>query len=221
MVVTIRVAVVDDHELVREGLRRVLENEPDLEVVWEAATATEALQLLEASRPDVVVVDLMAPPSDGLLVCRAVSRLPDVASLLLTAHRTDDVLSAAVRAEVSGFLDKKAPARDVVRSLRVVATGGTLLDAGVTAHMLERVRSGRAVGHSALLADLSNQERRLLDHLGEGLSNRQIAARMELAEKTVKNYVSNLLRKLDMRSRTEAAVFVTNLKARPEHATRG
>lgn len=213
---TIRVFLLDDHELVREGLRAVLEREPDIEVVGEAATAGDGLRGIEASRPDVALIDLILPDRDGLDVCRSVKhRIPGVACLILTAHSSDDVLLSAIRAEASGFLLKRTGATELVRSIRVVANGGSLIDPTLTARLLERLRSGQAVTSDASVLDhLSPQERRLLDLLAEGLTNRQVAIRMGLAEKTVKNYVSNLLRKLNMSSRTEAAVFVTNLRAR-------
>jgi two-component system, NarL family, response regulator DevR len=219
---TIRVVLVDDHELVREGLRAVLEREPDIEVVGEAGTAATGLREIEAARPDVALVDLMLPDSDGLDVCRELRRHhPEIACLVLAAYSNDALLLSAIRAEAAGFLLKRTPGAELVRSVRVVANGGTLIDPIVTARLLERVRSGRIEeSDDTILDTLSPQERRLLDHLSEGLTNRQVAARMNLAEKTVKNYVSNLLRKLKMSSRTEAAVFVTNLRAERERRHR-
>lgn len=210
----IRVFVLDDHELVREGLRAVLEREGDIEIVGEAGTMVDGLRLIVASRPDVALVDLSLPDGDGLDACRSVKqRLPDTACLILTSSSSDDVLLSAIRADASGFLLKRTAGAELVRSVRLVAAGGTLIDPTLTRRLLERLRTGRVDDEAAALGHLSPQERRLLDHLAEGLTNRQIAERMNLAEKTVKNYVSNLLRKLDMRTRTEAAVFVTNLRA--------
>ena len=211
----IRVFLLDDHELVREGLRAVLEREGDIEVVGESASAVAGAHGIEATRPDVALIDLRLPDGDGLDLCRTVrKRHPEVACLILTSYSNDDVLLSAIRADAAGFLLKRAGGAELVRSVRVVAGGGSLIDATVTGHLLERLRSGPPIdAKEAALRDLSPQERRLLDHLGEGLTNRQVAERMELAEKTVKNYVSNLLRKLNMSSRTEAAVFVTNLRA--------
>ncbi|MDG2028601.1 MAG: response regulator transcription factor [Acidimicrobiales bacterium] len=219
---TIRVVLLDDHELVREDLRAVLERETGIEVVGEAGTAAEGLRQIEATRPDVALVDLMLPDGDGLDVCRGVKeRIPQVACLILTSYSNDDVLLSAIRAEAAGFLLKRTAGTELVRSIRVVADGGSLIDPTLTGRLLECLRTGRIDdGDASMLNDLSPQERRLLDYLSEGLTNRQIAERMNLAEKTVKNYVSNLLRKLNMSSRTEAAVFVTNLRAEKERRSR-
>lgn len=212
---TIRVFVLDDHDLVREGLRAVLEREPDMWVVGEASSAVESLRGIDATRPDVALIDQMLPDGDGLDLCRTVrERLPATACLILTSVSNDDVLLSAIRADAAGFLPKRTPAAEIVRAIRFVADGGSLLDPALTGRLLERLRTGRIeAADTSLLDRLSPQERRLLDLLGEGLTNRQIAHRMNLAEKTVRNYVSNLLRKLDMSSRTEAAVFVTSLRA--------
>ncbi len=212
---TIRVFVLDDHELMREGLRAVLERESDIEVCGEAGSAAEGMRLIEASRPDVALVDLLLPDGDGFDVCNAVKhQLPEVACLLLTPHSSDDILLSAIRAEAAGFLLKRTAGATVVRSVRVVANGGSLLDPTLTRRLLERLQTGE-VAHpdASILQKLTPQERRLLDHVALGLTNRQIAERMKLAEKTVKNYVSNTLRKLNMSSRTEAAVFITTLRS--------
>jgi len=219
---TIRVFLLDDHELVREGLKAVLQREDDIEVVGEAGTAIDGLRRIAATRPDVAVVDLMLPDGDGLDVCRGIkAKISGVACLILTSYSNDDVLLSAIRAEAAGFLLKRAAGPDIVRSIRIVAAGGSLIDPTLTGRLLERLRTGRVDDSGGeALKDLSPQERKLLDHLSEGLTNRQIAERMNLAEKTVKNYVSNLLRKLNMSSRTEAAVFVTNLRADRERRRR-
>jgi len=219
---TIRTFLLDDHELVREGLRAVLEREDDIDVVGEAGTAADGLRGISATRPDVALVDLLLTDGNGLDVCRAIKeRTPGVACLILASYSDDDALLSAIRADAAGFLLKRTPGAELVRSVRVVADGGSLIDPRLARRLLERLRTGRFDRSDASLLDgLSPQERRLLDHLAEGLTNRQIAARMNLAEKTVKNYVSNLLRKLKMSSRTEAAVFVTNLRAKHEHRGR-
>ena len=216
---TIRVFLLDDHELVREGLRAVLEREIDIDVVGEAGTAVEGMRRIAATRPDVVLIDLMLPDGDGLDICRSLKEtLPEAASLILTSYSNDDVLLSAIKAEAAGFMLKRTAGSELVRSIRVVANGGTLIDPELTGRLLERLRAGRVdEGNPSILDTLSPQERRLLDHLAEGLTNRQIAEKMKLAEKTVKNYVSNLLRKLNMSSRTEAAVFVTNVRAQREN----
>ena len=212
---TIRVYLLDDHELVREGLRAVFEREGDIAIVGESGSAVDGLLGIQATRPDVALVDLRLPDGDGLDICRVIrDRMPQTACLILTSYSNDDVLLSAIRADAAGFLLKRTAAADLVHSLRVVAGGGSLIDATLTGRLLDRLRTGRVHDDEEVaLRGLSPQERRLLDHLAEGLTNRQIAERMELAEKTVKNYVSNLLRKLDMSSRTEAAVFLTNLRA--------
>jgi len=212
---TIRVFLLDDHELVREGLKAVLRREDDIEVIGEAGTAIEGLRGIAATKPDVALIDLMLPDGDGLDVCRGVKeRIPGVKCMILTSYSNDDVLLSAIRADAAGFLLKRTGGDELVRSIRIIAAGGSLIDPTLTGRLLERLRTGRVDdGEGEALKDLSPQERRLLDHLSEGLTNRQIAGRMSLAEKTVKNYVSNLLRKLNMSSRTEAAVFVTNLRA--------
>jgi DNA-binding NarL/FixJ family response regulator len=154
------------------------------------------------------------PDGDGIDLCRAVrQRVGTTACVLLTSYSNDEVLLSALQAQAAGFLLKRTAGADLVRSVRVVAAGGSLIDAELTGPLLDRMRRSPAADAEHALRSLSPQERRLLDLLGEGLSNRQVAERMDLAEKTVKNYVSNLLRKLDMSSRTEAAVFVTQLRA--------
>ena len=213
-IMAIRVFVVDDHELVREGLRAVLQRDGDIEVVGESAGASDGVRGIQATQPDVAVIDVRLPDGDGLDVCRIVRRqAPGVACLLLTSHSNDELLFSAIRADAAGFLSKRSTASQLLRSVRRVAAGESLLDIANDADPADRV--GAETPENAgdvLLGILSPQERRLLHHLGEGLTNRQVAQRMNLAEKTVKNYVSNLLRKLDMSSRTEAAVFVTNLR---------
>jgi two-component system response regulator DevR len=208
------VYLLDDQEVVREGLKTVLGRERDVEVVGEASSPSVGLPEIESLGPDIVLVDLMDSSGSGLEACRAIRRdMPEVACVVLTWRPSDEILMAAVRADVAGLLVKGTSAEGLVRGVREIAQGATLIDPTLTGRLLERLRKGRAVDHEpAALADLSPRERRLLDHLGEGLPNREIAERMELAEKTVKNYVSSLLGKLGMRSRTEAAVFVTNLK---------
>ncbi len=200
----------------------MLERENDIEICGEAGTATDGLHRIHATRPDVALIDLMLPDGDGLDVCRGIKeRVPSVNCLILTSYSNDDVLLSAIRADAAGFLLKRTAGSELVRSIRVVADGGSLIDPTLTGRLLDRLRTGRIDdGDASVLNDLSPQERRLLDHLAEGLTNRQIAERMNLAEKTVKNYVSNLLRKLNMSSRTEAAVFVTNLNADRERRSR-
>ena len=186
---TIRVFLLDGHELVREGLRAVLEREDDMDVVGEAGTAADGLRRIDSTRPDVALVDLMLPDGDGLDVCGGIKeRILGVSVLILTSYSNDDVLLSAIRADAAGFLLKRTAGSELVRSVRIVANGGSLIDPTLTGRLLERLRTGRIDdGDESVLNSLSPQERRLLDHFAEGLTNRQIAERMNLAEKTVKN----------------------------------
>jgi DNA-binding NarL/FixJ family response regulator len=203
---------LDDHEVVRRGVAALLSAEPDLEVVGEASTAAQALARIPALRPDVAILDVRLPDGDGVSVCREIrSRLPEVACLMLTSFADDDALFDAVMAGAAGYVLKQIHGTDLVGAVRTVASGQSLLDPRSTARMLERLRE-QATKKDPLAA-LSEQERRILELIGEGLTNRQIGERMFLAEKTVKNYVSNLLAKLDMQRRTQAAALAAQLKA--------
>jgi two-component system, NarL family, response regulator DevR len=208
--VTIRVFLVDDHEVVRRGLRDLMEAEEDLDVVGDAATAGMALAGIAATSPDVAVLDVRLPDGNGVEVCREVrARDPRVACLMLTSFSDDEALFDAIMAGAAGYLLKDIKGNDLVDAVRRVAGGDSLLDPSVTGKVLERLRKGDE--EDPRLKALSDQERRILALIAEGLTNRQIAERMHLAEKTVKNYVSNLLAKLGMQRRTEAAVFYTQV----------
>lgn len=207
---TIRVFLLDDHELVRAGLRQLLEAESDIEVVGESASAAEARRRIPALRPDVAVLDARLPDGNGIEVCRDVrSQDPSIRALVLTSYDDDEALFAAIVAGASGYVLKDIRSSDLVRGIRSVAAGGSLLDPTTTAQVLARLRSGPQ--DDPRLAELTSQERKVLLHIADGLSNRQIGERMFLAEKTVKNYVSSLLTKLGMERRTQAAVFATSL----------
>ena len=210
---TIRGFLLDSHESVREGLRAVLDREDDMEIVGEADTAAVGLARIEATRPDVVFADLMLSDGGGLGVCRRIKALrPGVACLVLGAHGRDGATSAAGCADARGFLLTRTTSRALLRLIRFVATGGSSVDPVCSGGLDERFSTSEFDDDDVpALHGLSLRERRLLDHLAKGVTNPQIAERMNLAEKTVKNYVSNLLRKLNAGSRTEAAVFVTNL----------
>jgi DNA-binding NarL/FixJ family response regulator len=209
----IRVFLLDDHEVVRRGVRDLLETGGDIEVVGEAGTAEEALFRIPATSPAVAVLDVRLPDGNGVEVCREIrSRHPDIACLMLTSYSDDEALFEAIMAGASGYVLKQIKGSDLVDSVRRVANGESLLDPTLTARVLERIRRGPE--EDPRLAPLSEQERRILDLLAEGLTNRQIADRMYLAEKTVKNYVSNLLMKLGMERRTEAAVYAARLAER-------
>lgn len=209
---TTRVFLLDDHEIVRRGLRDLLEAEEDLEVVGEASTAEEALGRIPPTRPEVAVLDVRLPDGDGIEVCREIrSRHPEVRCLMLTSFADDEALFAAIMAGASGYVLKQVRGTDLVDAVRRVARGESLLDPSLTGKVLERLR---AKPEEDELAGLSDQERRILDLIAEGHTNRQIAETIYLAEKTVKNYVSNLLAKLGMSRRSEAAAYAARLSER-------
>nr|WP_269205248.1 response regulator transcription factor [Motilibacter aurantiacus] len=208
----VRVFLLDDHEIVRRGLRDLLESDPRIAVVGEAGTAAEARAGILAVRPDVAVLDGRLPDGSGVEVARDVrSADPRVRVLILTSYDDDEALFAAITAGASGYLLKQMRGDDLVDAVHRVAAGQSLLDPAVTARVLERLRGG---GRPDRLASLTEQERRILAHIAEGMTNRQIAERLTLAEKTVKNHVSNLLGKLGLESRTQAAIFATKHVAR-------
>jgi DNA-binding NarL/FixJ family response regulator len=207
---TVRVFLLDDHEIVRRGVRELLEVEEDFEVVGEAGTAEDALARIAASVPDVAIIDMRLPDGNGVEVCREVrSRNPEIQCVVLTSFADDEALFDSIMAGAAGYLLKQIKGNDLIDAVRRVAAGQSLLDPNVTARVLERLRTGPV--QDERLARLTEQERKILDLIAEGLTNRQIGERMFLAEKTVKNYVSNLLAKLGMERRTEAAVFATRL----------
>jgi len=211
----IRVFLLDDHELVRRGLADLLGVEADLEVVGEASSVAEAMARIPATQPDVAVLDVRLPDGSGVEVCRDIrSQLPDVKCLMLTSFSDDEALFDAIMAGASGYVLKEIRGNDLVDAIRQVAAGKSLLDPSLTQKVLERLRRGNE--EDERLAGLSDQERRILELIGEGLTNRQIGEEMHLAEKTVKNYVSSLLAKLGMERRTQAAAFVVRLEAEKE-----
>ena len=210
----LRVFLLDDHEVVRRGLRDLLEAEDDLEVVGEAGTAEEALQRIPPTRPNVAVLDVRLPDGDGVEVCREIrSAHPEIQCLILTSFSDDEALFQAILAGASGYLLKQIRGTDIVDAIRRVAAGQSLLDPAVTNRVLERLRNPPE--EDERLARLTPQERKILMLIADGLTNRQIANEVHLAEKTVKNYVSNLLAKLGMERRTQAAVFASRLATPP------
>jgi two-component system response regulator DevR len=216
----VRVFLLDDHEIVRRGVKELLEAEGDLEVVGEAGTAAQALARIPPTRPDVAVLDVRLPDGDGVQVCREIrSAHPEIHCLMLTSFADDEALFQAIVAGASGYVLKQIKGADVVEAVRAVAGGRSLLDPSVTARVLERLRSGSE--EDQLLARLSPQERNILRLIADGLTNRQIAEEVHLAEKTVKNYVSNLLSKLGMERRTQAAVYAARLGARQGRTPQG
>jgi len=214
----VRVFLLDDHELVRRGIRDLVWAEEDLTVVGEASTADEALERIPQTKPDVAVLDVRlgdaAGDRGGIEVCREIrSANPDVACVMLTSFADDDALFASIMAGAAGYVLKQIRGPELLDAIRRVSRGESLLDPAVTTRVLERLRNPQPAEDDPL-ADLTPQERKILDHIAEGMTNRQIGEAMYLAEKTVKNYVSNLLAKLGMARRTEAAAYAARLAER-------
>jgi two-component system response regulator DevR len=210
---SVRIFLLDDHEVVRRGVADLLRGEPGFEIVGEASTAAEAIARIPALKPDVAVLDVRLPDGNGVEVCREVrSRVPDLACLMLTSFADDEALFDAIMAGASGYVLKQIRGNDLIHAVRTVAGGESLLDPAATARVLERLRHGEPT--DPRLASLTDQERRILELIGEGLTNREIGERMFLAEKTVKNYVSNLLAKMGMERRTQVAAYAAKLDQR-------
>jgi DNA-binding NarL/FixJ family response regulator len=208
----VRVFLLDDHEVVRHGVMALLETDPDLMVVGEASTAAEALVRVPALRPDVAVLDVRLPDGDGVQVCRQLrAQMPELACLMLTSYADDEALFESVMAGAAGYVLKELRGGDLVQAIRTVADGGSLLDPTATQQLLNRLR-GAGGAAADPLHRLTDQERKVLDLIGQGMTNRQIGNELFLAEKTVKNYVSSLLAKLGMQRRTQAAVLATELR---------
>jgi DNA-binding NarL/FixJ family response regulator len=211
---TIKVFLLDDHEVVRRGVRDMLESEADIEVIGEAGTAASALARIPALRPDVAVLDVRLPDGDGVTICRDIrSKMPGVACLMLTSFADDDALMDAVMAGAAGYVLKQIRGTDLVGAVRTVATGQSMLDSRAASQLMARLRGQRPKNDP--LAGLSPQERRILELIGDGLTNRQIGEQMFLAEKTVKNYISQLFAKLGMARRTQAAAYAVRVFNRP------
>ncbi|MEV0966821.1 response regulator transcription factor [Streptomyces sp. NPDC049910] len=218
----IRVFVLDDHEVVRRGLQDMLDAEPDMAVVGEAATAEQALARGPALRPHVAVLDVRLPDGDGITVCRELrSRIPELACLMLTSFDDEDALLDAIMAGAAGYVLKQIKGSDLISAVRTVATGQSMLDPSTTARLMHSLRApGNAQpAEDERLAALSEREREVLDLIGEGLTNRQIGKRLYLSEKTVKNHISRLLSKLGVERRVQAAVIAT--QARGHDGPRG
>ncbi|HET9840731.1 MAG TPA: response regulator transcription factor [Nocardioides sp.] len=213
----VKVFLLDDHEVVRQGLRTLLESDGDIEVVGESGLASEAASRIPALRPDVAVLDARLPDGSGIEVCRLVRAVdPTIRALILTSYDDDEALFAAIMAGASGYILKEVTAQDLLGAVRHVAAGHSLIDPLLTERVLDRVRNGPETAPE--LANLTEQELRLLELIAEGLTNRQIGERMYLAEKTVKNYVSTLLGKLGLERRTQAAVLASRLLSdKPRH----
>lgn len=210
----ITVFLVDDHEVVRRGVYELLSAEEGIEVVGQAGTAAEALVRIPALSPDVAILEVHLPDGSGVEVCREIrSRNEDISCLMLTSHADDEALFDAITAGASGYVLKTIRGAELLTAVRDVAAGRSLLDPAATARVLERLRDGNAPRADERLASLTEQERRILDLIGEGLTNRAIGERLHLAEKTIKNYVSGLLSKLGMERRSQAAAYVARLHA--------
>jgi two-component system response regulator DevR len=206
----IRVYLLDDHEVVRRGIRDLLEQEEDIEVVGEAGLAAEAVGRIPVLKPDVAILDARLPDGSGIDVCRDVrSADPSIRALILTSYEDDEALFSAIMAGAAGYVLKQIRGNDLVDTVRRVAAGQSMLDPAVTQRVLERIRQGNDEPDE--LRNLTDQERRILAFIAEGMTNREIAGKMFLAEKTVKNYVSSLLAKLGLERRTQAAVLATRL----------
>ncbi|OSC43215.1 hypoxia response regulator transcription factor DosR/DevR [Mycobacterium decipiens] len=207
----VKVFLVDDHEVVRRGLIDLLGADPELDVVGEAGSVAEALARIPAARPNVAVLDVRLPDGNGIELCRdLLSRMPDLRCLILTSYTSDEAMLDAILAGASGYVVKDIKGMELARAVKDVGAGRSLLDNRAAAALMAKLRGGTETQDP--LSGLTDQERTLLSLLSEGLTNKQIADRMFLAEKTVKNYVSRLLAKLGMERRTQAAVFATELK---------
>jgi len=206
----VKVLLVDDHEVVRQGLKALLESRGGIEVVGEAGTATEGVRRVGFDSPDVVVMDVRLPDGSGVDACRDIrSRFPDVQVLMLTSYADEEALVAAILAGAAGYVLKRIDGDELIRSVERVAAGESLLDPEMTERLFTRIRDGSH--DDPRLARLSPQEHRILEMIAEGKTNREIADHLYLAEKTVKNYVSNLLRKLEMKRRSEAAAYAARV----------
>ncbi|MBO4252540.1 response regulator [Streptomyces griseorubiginosus] len=213
----IRVFLLDDHEVVRRGVHDLLNDEPDISVVGEAATAEQALVRVPALRPQVAVLDVRLPDGDGVSVCRELrSRMPELACLMLTSFDDEEALLDSIMAGAAGYVLKQIQGSDLVSAVRTVASGQSLLDASATTRLMARLRQGRQPEEEEpeALPGLTGREREILALVGEGLTNRQIGRRLFLAEKTVKNHISRLLAKLGVERRIQAAVIATQAQDR-------
>ncbi|MFF8633563.1 response regulator [Streptomyces pilosus] len=215
----IRVFLMDDHEVVRRGVRDLLNDEPDITVVGEAGTAEQALVRVPALRPQVAVLDVRLPDGDGVTVCRELrSRMPELSCLMLTSFDDEEALLDSIMAGASGYVLKQIQGTDLVSAVRTVAAGQSLLDPSATARLMERLRQGQEPEPEPdALPGLTEREREILALIGEGLTNRQIGQRLYLAEKTVKNHISRLLAKLGVERRIQAAVIATQAQDRLKH----
>ncbi|MDH6574695.1 response regulator transcription factor [Kitasatospora sp. MAP5-34] len=214
----VRVFLLDDHEVVRRGVRDLLEAEPDIEVVGEAGTCAQALARVPALRPQVAVLDVRLPDGDGVTVCRELrSRMPQLACLMLTSFDDDDALLDAIMAGAAGYVLKQVKGADLVTAVRTVASGQSMLDPATTTQLMESLRHRDEAAADPALAALTPREREILALIGKGETNRQIGEDLYLAEKTVKNHISRILAKLGVDRRIQAAVIATRLESADPH----
>ncbi|MGP3952131.1 response regulator [Streptomyces sp. 7N604] len=217
-----KVFLLDDHEVVRRGVRDLLDDEPDITVIGEAGTVAHALVRIQALRPDVAILDVRLPDGDGVSVCRELrSRMPELACLMLTSFDDEEALLDAIMAGAAGYVLKQIQGSDLITAVRTVASGKSMLDPSTTAKVLARLRGADEEEPSpAEMPQLTEREREILGLIGEGLTNREIGLRLHLAEKTVKNHVSRLLAKLGVERRVQAAVIATQAQDRREFQER-
>ncbi|HEU4480731.1 MAG TPA: response regulator transcription factor [Actinomycetota bacterium] len=214
----LKVMLVDDHEVVRQGLRSLLETEEDIEVVAEAENGHQAIEMARSYRPRIVVMDVRMPDGGGVEACREIrAEHPDMQVIMLTSYSDDEALFNSIMAGAAGFVLKQIRGRDLVEAIRTVAGGQSLLDPGVTKRVLERLRKAKFDEKDPKLSRLSPQEERILEMISEGMTNREIAEQIHLSDKTVKNYVSTILQKLEVARRAEAASYMVRAKTREEH----
>jgi DNA-binding NarL/FixJ family response regulator len=217
----IRILIADDHEVVRIGLVALLNRQPDFQVVAEASSGEEAVRLARQWRPDVAVLDIRMPGGSGTDACRAiVAELPDTPVVMLTSYADSEALFDAISAGASGYVLKRIGSEELIDAVRTVADGRSMLDPSVTAQVLDRLRWANHMEEANAFSELTEQERRVLAHVAQGSSNREIAEAMELAEKTVRNYVSNILAKLSLASRAQATAYAIRHRLselEPEH----
>jgi DNA-binding NarL/FixJ family response regulator len=207
--------LVDDHEVVRQGLRALLSAEEDIEVVAEAGSGAQAVEMARIHRPQIVVMDVRMPDMNGIEACREIRDLDqDTQVIMLTSYSDDEALFNSIMAGAAGFVLKQIRGRDLVDAIRQVGAGKSLLDPEVTRRVLERLRKSKYENKDPRLARLSDQEEKILEMVAEGLTNRQIAEKVYLSDKTVKNYVSNILQKLEVARRAEAASYLARARAR-------
>jgi DNA-binding NarL/FixJ family response regulator len=207
--------LVDDHELVRQGLRGFLEKRPQLSIVAEAGTVRQALSRAARERPDIVVMDVQLPDGSGIEACRAIrADMPDTKLIMLTGFANDDAVMSSIMAGASAFLLKSTPGEEIARAIEKVAAGESLLDPGITKRLLEQVREMASAGRVSDEPKLTENETKIIERIAEGKTNREIAGEIYLSEKTVKKYVSNILDKLDLRRRSEAAAYIARRTAK-------